>query len=68
MLTGNQADPGGELPAVFELPAVTYSSDDRERGGGPNAADLHQALRELALACLGFQLAIVGLYTHIEQA
>src|SRR3989441_10054831 len=66
VLTRHQADPGGELPAVLEFACVAYGGDDGQGGGGPDAADLHQALRRLAESGLGFDLPVVADDTFIE--
>src|SRR5712691_1659287 len=68
VLARGQADPGGELPAVLELPRVAHGSDDGQRRSGPDAADLHQALRRLAEPGLGFDLAVVAIDAFIEHA
>jgi len=68
VLTRHQADPGGELPAVFEFACVAHGGDDGQGSGGPDAADLHQALRRLAEFGLGFDLPVVADDTFIEYA
>lgn len=68
VLAGSKTDPGGELPAVPELAAVAYRGDNSQCGGRADAANLHQALRRLRQACLGFDLPVVGKNALIEQA
>src|SRR3990172_6707449 len=68
VLAGSQADPGGELAAVLELPGVAHGGDDGKRRGGPDAADLHQALRRLAEFGLGFDLPVITADALIEHA
>src|SRR6266850_2746477 len=68
VLARYEPDPGGELPAVLEFPCIAYRRNDRKRGGGADAADLHEALRRLGQACLGFDLPVVAIDAFIEQA
>ena len=68
VLAGRQADPGRELPAVLELPGVAHGGDNGKCRGGPDAADLHQALRRLAEPGLGFDLPVIATDTFIEHA
>src|SRR6185503_9980682 len=56
MLSGHQADPGGELPPVLELACIPDGGDDRQRRGRADASDLHQAPCRLREPCLRFDL------------
>jgi hypothetical protein len=67
MLARHQADPGGELTAVLELSRVANCGDNRQGGGGADAADLHEPARRLGEPRLGFDLPVVGADARIEQ-
>src|SRR5258708_15144715 len=56
VLARYEPDPGGELAAVLQLPCIAYRRNDRKRGGGADASDLHEALRRLGQPSLGFAL------------
>src|SRR5882762_4207609 len=66
VLARYEPDPGGELAAVLELPCIAYRRNDRKRGGGADASDLHEALRRLGQARLGFDLPVVAVDAFIE--
>src|SRR6267378_210611 len=67
VLARYEPDPGGELAAVLELPCIAYRRNDRKRGGGADAADLHQALRRFAESSLGFDFPVVAADAFIEH-
>ncbi len=62
----HQAEPGGELPAAFEVARIAYGGDYCHGGKRPDTANLHQPLRRLAGTGLGLDLTVVGADALIE--
>src|SRR5262245_1130967 len=67
MLAWSQAEPGGELPAAHEVAGVSYGSHNRQCRERPEATNLHQPTRGLALPGAGLELSVVSTDALIEQ-